>query len=202
MLQLDEGKLAISYTRKTIHNYLNKTKNSTYKLTEIFLQKSGVFVTLHTYPQQLLRGCIGIPYPIMSLQKAIEEAAISVIHDPRFPSLTKEELPDILLEVTILSPPTLIKVSDPQDYNDKIKIGRDGLIVEKGYFKGLLLPQVPIEQDWDIKEFLAQTCIKAGLPLDSWIDKDTKIYQFNGQIFNEVTPNGEVREKKINGSNN
>lgn len=84
----------------------------------------------------------------------------------------------------------------------KIKIGKDGLIAEKGYFKGLLLPQVPIEQGWDVEEFLNQTCMKAGLPPDSWIDKDTKIYQFSGQIFTEMSPKGDIKEKKIDGSNN
>ena len=85
---------------------------------------------------------------------------------------------------------------------NNIKIGRDGLIVEKGYFKGLLLPQVPIEQGWDTEEFLNQTCQKAGLNLDAWIDNDTSIYRFTGQIFHEVSPNGDIEEKRFDGSDN
>ena len=201
MLRLNEGKLAVNLARNTIENQLQKTKESKPQLTQIFTQKSGVFVTLHTHPQKLLRGCIGIPYPIMPLQQAIIEAALSVIQDPRFPPLTREELTDVVIEITLLSPPTRISINSPQDYMKKIIIGKDGLIAEKGYFKGLLLPQVPIEQGWDVEEFLNQTCMKAGLPPDSWIDRDTKIYQFSGQIFTEMSPKGDIREKKIDGSN-
>ena len=77
------------------------------------------------------------------------------------------------------------------------RFGKDAK--EKDYFKGLLLPQVPIEQGWDVEEFLNQTCMKAGLPPDSWIDTETKIYQFSGQIFTEMSPKGEIKEKKIDG---
>ena len=202
MLQLKEGRLAVHLARNTIENRLQKTKEIKPHLTQSFTQKSGAFVTLHTYPQKLLRGCIGIPYPIMPLQQAITEAALSVTHDPRFPPLTREELTDVVIEITILSPPILISINSPKDYMKKIIIGKDGLIAEKGYFKGLLLPQVPIEQGWDVEEFLNQTCMKAGLSSDSWIDKDTKIYQFSGQIFTEMSPKGDIKEKKIAGSNN
>ncbi len=201
MLQLNEGKLAVHLARNTIENHLQKTKENKSQLTQNFSQKSGAFVTLHTYPQKLLRGCIGIPYPIMPLQQALTEAAVSVTHDPRFPPLKREELPNVVIEITVLSPPILISINSPKDYMEKIIIGRDGLIVEKGYFKGLLLPQVPIEQGWDVEEFLNQTCMKAGLPSDSWIDTETKIYQFSGQIFAEISPKGEIKEKKIDGSN-
>ena len=173
MLQKDEGTLAIKLARITITNYLTNSSQNLPSYPNIFKEKSGVFVTLHTYPQHLLRGCIGIPYPIMQLQKAIQEAAISVTHDPRFHPLQQTELDAIILEITILTPPVLLSVKTPQEYMNNIKIGRDGLIVEKGYFKGLLLPQVPIEQGWDTEEFLNQTCQKAGLNLDAWIDNDT-----------------------------
>lgn len=202
MLQLNEGRLAVQLARNTIENHLQKTKEIKPQLTPIFTQKSGAFVTLHTYPQKLLRGCIGIPYPIMPLQQAITEAALSVIQDPRFPPLTWEELTEVVIEITVLSSPILISINSPKDYMKKIIIGKDGLIAEKGYFKGLLLPQVPIEQGWDVEEFLNQTCMKAGLPPDSWIDIDTKIYHFSGQIFTEMSPKGDIKEKKIDGSNN
>jgi hypothetical protein len=80
---------------------------------------------------------------------------------------------------------------------DKIKIGVDGLIIEKGMFRGLLLPQVPIEWKWTLEEFLAHTCMKAGLPLESWQDADTKLYKFSAQIFTEKLPSGVVEEKKL-----
>ena len=202
MLQLDEGKLAVTLARTVLTNYIKKTAQSHPDLTDIFSVESGVFVTLHTYPRHQLRGCIGIPYPVMSLKKAIDEAAKSVTHDPRFYPLNKDELNNIVLEITILTPPSLISAKTAYDYEKLIKIGRDGLIAEKGHFKGLLLPQVPIEQGWDIKEFLTQACLKAGLPPNSWTDGNTLIYQFTGQIFYEQSPNGDIKEKKIDGSNN
>ncbi len=88
-----------------------------------------------------------------------------------------KELDDIVIEVTVLSPPEIIKVSKPEDYLKDIVIGRDGLIVEQGFYKGLLLPQVPVEQGWDKEEFLSHTCIKAGLMPDAWFDKQTKDIQ-------------------------
>jgi len=79
----------------------------------------------------------------------------------------------------------------------KIKVGEDGLIVEKGMFKGLLLPQVPVEWGWCEEEFLCQCCVKAGLPPDSWLTKGAKIYKFSAIIFGEKTPKGEVERKLI-----
>ena len=171
-------------------------------LSQNFSQKSGVFVTLHTYPKQQLRGCIGIPYPMMPLENAIMEAAQSATHDPRFPPLKKDEINRVIVEVTILTPPIKILVENPQQYLKEIKIGRDGLIAEQGHYKGLLLPQVPVEQGWNVEEFLTQTCLKAGLLPDAWFDSDTILYRFSGNIFYELSPNGDIREKKIDGSNN
>jgi hypothetical protein len=104
--------------------------------------------------------------------------------------------------VTILTKPEVIKVKQPQEYPSHIKIGKDGLIVEQGFYKGLLLPQVPIEQEWNTEEFLSHTCMKAGLLPDAWFDKDIKISKFSGQIFTETKPKGQVKEKCLNGSNN
>ena len=112
----------------------------------------------------------------------------------------EKELDDIIIEVTILTRPELIKVNNPQDYLSEIEIGRDGLIVEQGFYKGLLLPQVPVEQGWNEEEFLSHTCMKAGLTPDAWFDKNIKISKFSGQIFTEISPRGEIKEKKINGS--
>ena len=136
----------------------------------------------------------------MSLKDAIAEGAQSVTRDPRFPPLVESELDNIIIEVTILTKPELIRADDPTDYALKVEIGRDGLIVEQGFYKGLLLPQVPVEQGWDKEEFLSHTCMKAGLLPDAWFDKSTKISKFSGQIFTELEPHGEIKEKKIDGS--
>jgi uncharacterized protein (TIGR00296 family) len=88
-------------------------------------------------------------------------------------------------------------VSKPKEYVKEVVIGRDGLIVETSYTKGLLLPQVPVEWKWKVDEFLSHTCMKAGLLPDCWLKEDTKIYKFSAEIFVEVEPKGEVVEKRL-----
>jgi uncharacterized protein (TIGR00296 family) len=201
MLHLREGKTAVHYARSIIEQYVKEnTLPSDKELPSIFSDHYGVFITLHRFASHQLRGCIGIPEPIMSLDKAIIEASTSATHDPRFPPLNATELADIVVEITILTPPELLQVVNPEEYIDKIKVGTDGLIVEQGFYKGLLLPQVPVEQQWDVETFLSQTCLKAGLPPDAWINRATKVYVFHGQIFSELEPNGSIKEKKLDGS--
>ena len=202
MLNLEEGKKAVVLARNIIEKFVRNSKISLTELEGVFNEKQGAFVTIHTYPEHDLRGCIGIPLPVMSLKEAIIQASQSATRDPRFPPLDKNELDHVIVEVTILTKPVLIKVTKPQDYLKEIEIGRDGLIVEQGFFKGLLLPQVPIEQDWDKEEYISHTCIKAGLLPDAWFDKATKISKFSGQIFTENKPRGEIKEKKLNESCN
>jgi len=199
MLNLEEGTKAVQFARQVIQKQVEQTKKSIPDLGSLFQEKQGVFVTIHTYPDHELRGCIGIPLPVMSLQEAILEAAQSVTQDPRFPSVQKEELDAILVEITILTKPQLIKVKEPKDYPAHIDIGRDGLIVEHGFYKGLLLPQVPVEQAWEKEEYLSHTCMKAGLPPDAWFDKSTKISKFQGQIFTEIIPRGPIQETHLDG---
>ena len=98
----------------------------------------------------------------------------------------------VVFEVSVLTPPELIQVESPLEYPKKIVIGRDGLILEKGFFKGLLLPQVPVEYGWDAEEYLAQLSMKAGLPPDAWLSKDAKIYRFTAEIFREEEPKGKI----------
>ena len=160
-----------------------------------FSFNSGVFVTLNT--SDGLRGCIGFPMPDKKLSHGIIDAAISAAtEDPRFPSVKTNELNDIVFEVTVLTPPIEIDVSDPMEYLKKIKVGRDGLIIRHSFSSGLLLPQVPIEYGWNTEEFLQHTCEKAGLARDAWKNESVKIEKFEGIIFKEETPNGViVREK-------
>jgi uncharacterized protein (TIGR00296 family) len=202
MLTLDEGLKSVQFARHVAESYVKNKEIPSFDLGEIFNQELGVFVTIHTYPGHDLRGCIGIPQPIMPLKEAIIESAKSATRDPRFPPLDESELDDIIIEVTILTKPELIEVSQPEEYLSNIEISRDGLIVEQGFYKGLLLPQVPIEQGWDKEEFLSHTCMKAGLSPDAWFDENTKIYKFSGQIFTEVEPRRKIREKNLDGSDN
>jgi uncharacterized protein (TIGR00296 family) len=200
MLSLTEGTTAVHFARHVITEYVSRHPSSTQDLGKSFKEKQGVFVTLHTYPDHDLRGCIGIPLPVMNLQDAIIEAAQSATQDPRFPRLAAGELDAVIVEVTVLTPPVLIKVKNPREYPGQVMIGRDGLIVEQGFYKGLLLPQVPFEQHWDTGEFLSHTCMKAGLLPDAWLDPATKISRFSGQIFSEEQPHGAVKEMTLHGS--
>jgi uncharacterized protein (TIGR00296 family) len=200
MLSLDEGTNAVRLARKVIEQFVINNKTFQSDLEGPFSEKQGTFVTIHTYPDHNLRGCIGIPFPLMPLKNAIIDAAQSVTRDPRFPQLENYEIDKIIVEVTILTKPERIQSSKPQDYLSSIEIGRDGLIVEQGFYKGLLLPQVPVEQGWNKEEFLSQTCMKAGLSPDAWYDKNIIFYKFKGQIFTEIKPNGKIKEKTLNGS--
>jgi len=198
-LTLDEGREIVSYTRSVISaNYGGDRPKTPKDLEKLFSEKRGVFVTLEKHPEGKLRGCIGFPEPRLPFGQGVSEAAISAATaDPRFPPVRSEELSSLTIEVSVLSKPKLIKVEKPIDYLKEVVVGRDGLIAERGYFRGLLLPQVPVEWNWDGKEFLAHTCMKAGLPPECWLDGETKLYAFQAQVFSEIEPKGEVVEKQL-----
>ncbi len=161
-------------------------------LKERFSQKRGVFVTLLTFPERDLRGCVGIPYPLYPLWRGVIEASIgAAFRDPRFDPVRREDLDRIVWEVSLLTPPEEV----PKDrIEEEVRIGRDGLLVEKGRSRGLLLPQVPVRYGWDLEEFLRNTCLKAGLGPDCWRGEDVKIYRFQTEVHEEVRPWGEVRK--------
>jgi hypothetical protein len=180
------GKILIKFARLALKHHLEGDVFHPQDYPEVLNEKRGVFVTLKKYPENTLRGCIGHPYPDSRLIDSLLDSAISAgVRDPRFPPVSKSELEEIKIEVTVLSPPKML-TCDPEEYASKIELGKHGLIVEAGMSKGLLLPQVPIEWGWDKEEFLAQTCIKAGLPRDAWKSKDTKVYVFEGEVFSEL----------------
>lgn len=197
-----EGEFLISLARNTVKQYLSNGKQmkTPVETPPKLLEKCGVFVTINTFKngEKSLRGCIGYPYPISPLVEAVIDSAINAAtQDPRFQPMTKDELDRVVFEVSVLTPPQPVEVTNPKGYVKKIKVGQDGLIIERGYHKGLLLPQVPVEWDWDEEEFLCQCCMKAGLPPDSWLTKETKIYKFKAIIFEEETPNGKVKQLNI-----
>jgi uncharacterized protein (TIGR00296 family) len=203
-LSLKEGKFLVELARKAVEEYLKNRKRikAPEDISEKLLQPCGVFVTINSIHngEKELRGCIGYPYPTNPLVEAVIDSAISsATQDPRFYPISLSELDQVVFEVSVLTPPELIKVEKPVDYPNKIKVGKDGLIVERGPFKGLLLPQVPVEWGWDEEEFLCQCCIKAGLPPDNWLLEDTKIYKFQAVIFEEEKPRGEVKLKALGG---
>ncbi len=145
-------------------------------------EKLGVFVTLNK--NNNLRGCIGYPEPVESaIDATIEVSVAAAVNDPRFPQVTQEEFETLEFEVTVLTKPEIIAVAHPDQYFDEIEIGRDGLIIQKGYARGLLLPQVATENKFSIEDFLDHTCMKAGISADSWMDESCDVYKFQGQIF-------------------
>jgi len=190
-MNLKEGKLAVELARKTVENFVSGKEIPKTELPGIFQENRGAFVTLHTYPERELRGCIGYPEPVYPLHKAILDCAVHACQDPRFPPVQKSELPKIIVEVSVLTKPQIIECS-PKDYPRHVKIGQDGLIVRKGWSSGLLLPQVATEHKFSAKEFLEHTCMKAGLSPDSWLDSSCKIFKFQAEIFREKSPGGQI----------
>jgi len=198
----EEGKFLVELARSAVKEYLKNRKHiQPPEVTPKKLFEScGVFVTINKveHGEQELRGCIGYPYPTTPLVEAVIDSAIqAATGDPRFPSMSANELPDAVFEVSVLTPPELIETSNPKEYLSKFKVGEHGLIVERGLYKGLLLPQVPVEWNWCEEEFLCRCCMKAGLPPDTWLTKGTRIYKFKGIIFEEQTPMGAVKRKAI-----
>ncbi len=143
-----------------------------------FEEKSGVFVTLKKHEE--LRGCIGLIRGIEALKIALPKMArAAAFEDPRFASVKLEELDEIEIEISILSPMQLVK-----DIED-IKIGKHGLMLQMGNHSGLLLPQVPVEWNWNVNEFLHHLCLKAGLPPGSHLADPANLYSFSARIIKE-----------------
>jgi uncharacterized protein len=142
-------------------------------------EKRGAFVTLKKRGH--LRGCIGYIKPYKPLGETVQEMAVAAaFNDPRFPSLKVDEVNDLTFEISVLSPFKRIK-----DIKE-IEVGKHGLYIARGFHSGLLLPQVAIEYKWDRETFLKETCYKAGLPMDAWMEKDTEIYIFSADYFGDV----------------
>lgn len=190
----------VSLARNVLEEYFKSGKKITpdYEKYPGLMQPMGAFVTIKTYPDDELRGCIGRPYPVMSLGDAVVESALdAAFSDPRFPPLVESELDHVTFEVSILTPPEQLKVSEPEEYLKMIKIGRDGLIIKYGSVSGLLLPQVPVEYNWNVKGFLEALCQKAGLPRNMWMSPTVNIYRFSAFVYSETKPHGKIKRVKL-----
>lgn len=200
MLSDDEGRMAVRYAREVVDSTVTagSYRSPRMNLTQAFGARTGAFVTLLKHPEGRLRGCIGYSEPVFELKLALLNAAVeAAIGDPRFEPVTAAELPNLTVEVSVLTPPEHIVVKTPWELPGRIAVGRDGLIVERGRFKGLLLPQVAVDEGWSSEEFLSQTCWKAGLPESSWMDHETRIFRFGAEVFHEVEPHGNAERKTI-----
>ncbi len=184
MISEENGQYLVEVAKNAIATYLETGRRPFIPedCPEELKEELGVFVTLNK--KHRLRGCIGYPEPVKSLiESTIDVAIAAAFDDPRFPELKKEEYGDLEFEVTVLTQPELIEIAHPNQYLNEIEIGRDGLIIQKGYARGLLLPQVAPENGFSVEEFLDHTCMKAGISADSWMDESCDVYKFQGQIF-------------------
>jgi AmmeMemoRadiSam system protein A len=176
-LSTADKQLLLHVARDSIEAHL-KGKAATPVKTDspVLSEARGAFVSLHRGGQ--LRGCIGFIEAVKPLLQTVREmAAAAAFHDPRFRPLQANELADLDIEISVLSPLRLIKSTD------EIEIGKHGLYIVRGLNRGLLLPQVATQYHWDRQQFLEQTCYKAGLPPDAWKDPHTQIYVFSADIF-------------------
>jgi len=170
----------LKLARDTINLQIKKAKKIVSPINDPALQEIyGVFVTLHK--QDNLRGCIGNIIGKIPLDQGVIEMAIAAsTQDPRFPSVTKSEIDDLELEISVLSP--LKKIDSPAE----IILGKHGVLVKKGFKSGVYLPQVADETGWSKEEFMSSLCMhKAGIPANSWKSGDCEIYVFTAEVFSE-----------------
>jgi AmmeMemoRadiSam system protein A len=185
----DEEKTLLRIARASLEAYVRENRDidlDEFPLTAALLERHGAFVTLRNHGG--LRGCIGYTTNSTPLAEAVSENAVNAAaRDPRFTPITPEELPDITIEISALTPgetpeTPFKRVSEISE----IVLGRDGLYIERPPRRGgLLLPQVPIEQGWDLGQFLTGLCRKAGYPDGAWKDKGTLLYRFSAQVFTD-----------------
>lgn len=167
--------------RETIAAHLAGNEYPTPPLDDpVMLEPRGAFVTLSIDGK--LRGCIGHVIGVLPLWSTVRENAVSAaFRDPRFPALTAAEFELVAIEISALTPPRSCTAA-------MINIGEDGVIVERGSARGLLLPQVAVEYGWDRETFLDHTCRKAGLDAGCWRHPDTKISAFTAEVFGDAEP--------------
>lgn len=212
LLALEEGTILVQLARATITEFLREQHLPDLPDTdsEVLQEPRSVFVTLKMASQQdsghlSLRGCLGWlqhppdpSVPPMSLLEATRRASVSsAVRDPRFPPVQQSELELILIEVSVLTIPEELVVPARATLTEHITVGVDGLIVESGHYKGLLLPQVAPEQGWSAEQFLRGCCRKAGLSPGKYLDPLVKVSKFQAQIFAETSPGAEVVERKL-----
>jgi AmmeMemoRadiSam system protein A len=173
----DEKKRLRQIAREVIEHRIMDKEVPRFEVTSERLNENrGAFVTLQRGGQ--LRGCIGNIRGNEPLHKTVAQMAEeAAFNDPRFPPVSREELKDLDIEISALTPFRMI------DDVGEIEVGKHGIYIEKGFFSGLLLPQVATDYGWDRATFLEHTCHKAGLHKEAWRDKDTKIYVFSADVF-------------------
>lgn len=191
-LDLLQASQLVGLARKSIKEELGA--GETDGVDDLPAEERGCFVTLKV--DEDLRGCIGNAMPDKGLGEAVKSnARKAAFEDPRFPPISLQELEETTVELSVLTVPVEIDGENPVEVREEVEPGRDGLIVEDDYSKGLLLPQVAEENAWDSEQFLRETARKAGLPPEKWRSEGTEVKRFSAQIFREKSPGGGIEEE-------
>ena len=196
-LTLPDGVFLVKLARKAVAEYLSRGRiirppdDTPSKLLKFGMTFTTILKV--TGVGRELRGCIGYLEPTEPLAvNVINSAIAAATQDPRFPPMELHELKHVIFEVSVLSRSRVVEVDNRWRATNEVTIGVDGLIVEYGIYKGLLLPEVPVEYCWDSETFLSETCLKAGMPPDCWLSNQVRIMKFTAKTFKEVEPGGTV----------
>lgn len=201
-LGFEDGVYLVKLARLSVEHYIERGEKPSIPgdVSEKLRRPGAAFVTIETYytpEKRELRGCIGYIMPIKPLVETVIDVALeAAFNDPRFEPLKREELNSVTFEVTVLGPIEPLP-RDPKLRPRAFRVGIHGLFIRKGFFQGILLPQVPIEYMWDEETFLAETCVKAGLPPHCWLDEETEFYKYTARIWREREPKGNIEERDL-----
>jgi AmmeMemoRadiSam system protein A len=179
-LTQDDKQALLQLARQTLNDYLSKGKQPDFKPASPGLtEQRAAFVTLRVRETGELRGCIGEVIAREPLWECVRNMAVAAAtEDPRFMPVTADQVPGLHIEISALTP---MKPIQPKE----VVVGRHGLMIVRGSSRGLLLPQVPVEQGWDREEFLRGLCHKAWLPENAWKAKDAQLYAFEAEVWGE-----------------
>lgn len=171
----------LAMARRILEGYLgDRQEPETETDRPSLLEPRATFVTLRRKDTGELRGCRGEVLARRPLVESVARTAIvAAIDDPRFPPVTADELPDLSIEISVLTPPQPIRPDD-------VEVGRHGLMIRSGPYVGLLLPQVPVEQGWDREAYLRGLCLKAGLPPRAWQNEGVELHAFEAEVWGEA----------------
>jgi len=200
MLTIEEATFLLKLARRLVTESVSDETGEEEKVAfKTLREKRGVFVCLREFEKSAKRAgkviiSSGYPLPIFPIVEAVENASLNIsIHILRS-SLREisEFLKDVIFELTILTVPKKILVEQPIGYPREIEIGRDGLIVQRNFYTGAILPKVAIEKRWNAIEFLSECCMEAKLAADAWLEEGTSVYKFQTNVYVELEPSGKA----------
>jgi len=201
---LEEGAYLVKLARRAVEEFIKSRrvlKPPEDTPSRLLKDNYGVFTTIETVKENgttELRGCIGFPRGNVNTARAtINSALAAAFDDPRFAPLDPSELDSVLFEVSVLSPLEEARFSSPRELVNMVKVGVHGLVIERGMYSGLLLPQVPVEYCWDTVMYLDEACEKAYLSPECWAEEGTRVYIYEAQVFRERKPRGEIYERNL-----